>query len=567
MCVPKISVGSFYGLPQTFHISTTAQRFCPLLAILPCGTSLPRTHTKVFDLVLQYLSGDEEHGIDSALITSLHPTPNIVLFAQTWALAARMNIPYLQDHLIQKMYDIYKSLIEKLYDGNDTDTSSSSTSSIEPSPPATMIPPRQIVRAFLHLDRSVRPDSHAEKFLICFIAGLVPDARVLEQQMQRMTRLDERIREKIVAEARLKSLDGGNGDVVRRFLVHGRREVLRYPPLEIEFPAASATVTAKARAFGSGGIAGASAAAYRGIGFVTATASAISNGTNGFASATATATIGGFHGEACCCDGGCGGGLYCPPDEPEPPAGPNDQDPTPPRPPPSQPPGDSSDGSSSHASPAIPLGLPQPPPPSYRSENVNLPSQLFPPENVNIIGPTLPFRPQSPVSHRPPAPVYQLPSPRVRSGRRGGEQQDAAGLDHAYPHNTEQEIQGMHPVATPPRDSTSPPDTHLGDPLRLNPISQQYHHIDILQPVDRILVNADAIRHLPTRFVRGEGNRARYTDIKTAESMGRGDDHTKYGNRHVDRKEEKSRRNRDGKKSKGKGRGGVRRFVENMCWK
>lgn len=236
-----LSVGSSYGHAQTFHISGLALRSCPVLSTLPTGTSLPRTHAKAFRIVLQYLSGDRK---EDPITSALHPeryryeTATTLLFAQTWSLAARLQLPHLQDRLIRVMDDVYRLLLCSTIIDLDADAAlpspSLSTSSLSPSPlPIPYVQDKHVARAFRHLTKSVGPNSHAEAFLIQF-AKQLSEKHTLDVRMG--LAIDERSGSATWNQIRAsvpRRLLHGHDD---RFLVCIQKHLPRYPPLEVEWP-------------------------------------------------------------------------------------------------------------------------------------------------------------------------------------------------------------------------------------------------------------------------------------------------------------------------------------------
>jgi hypothetical protein len=154
-----VTVGSIHGPPTDVEISSRAQELCQFLRDLPFGSALPDVRIASWRIVLAYLDGEEAL---TALTTSTHDTALLLLFAQTWALAARLGLPIVQNRVISTMYDIYDASL------ND----------------CTVYPAGEyLLKAFNHLVQEVGKNSHAESFLICFVARTTPATSELEKQL------------------------------------------------------------------------------------------------------------------------------------------------------------------------------------------------------------------------------------------------------------------------------------------------------------------------------------------------------------------------------------------------
>lgn len=107
-------------------------------------------------------------------------TSILLLFATTWALAARLQLPDLQNSLVSVMAGIYTQCIQNRHEY-----------------PADA----HVDHAFRHLRADVGPGSHAEALLICFIGRTAPMISALIKQLK-LYRFDKEIRERVLFEAR-----------------------------------------------------------------------------------------------------------------------------------------------------------------------------------------------------------------------------------------------------------------------------------------------------------------------------------------------------------------------------
>lgn len=172
-----VTVGSTHGPPTDSEISSRAQALCQFLQDLPPGSALPDVHIASLRIVLAHLDGDEAL---TTLTTSTRGTSLLLLFAQTWALAARIGLPIVQNKLISTMEDIYDASLDN----------------------RTVYPAdANLLKAFDSLVQEVGKNSHAEVFLICFVARTTPITSELEKQLGAHDFATD-IRGSILAEAR-----------------------------------------------------------------------------------------------------------------------------------------------------------------------------------------------------------------------------------------------------------------------------------------------------------------------------------------------------------------------------
>lgn len=155
---------------------------CPLLRSLPQGSSLLTFFIAPFRTVLAYL--DRDTTLD-AFTKYNRDTSLVLLFDSTWALAARLGLPRMQNSLVATMTDIYYEILQ--------------TREHYPVD-------KNLDQAFRHLCEVVSTNSHAEKFLICFVGRTTLLTSELEKQIKRH-KFEEEISDRILAEARSFSAD------------------------------------------------------------------------------------------------------------------------------------------------------------------------------------------------------------------------------------------------------------------------------------------------------------------------------------------------------------------------
>ncbi|KAI4664036.1 uncharacterized protein J4E79_003536 [Alternaria viburni] len=177
-----ITVKSDNGHLVPIELNDRVLRNCPVINAMPSGIILPNVQVKPFQVVTNYLDGDHLPSVFASHVDSSAP---LLLFAQTWALAARLGLPILQNELISVMTDIHARIIN----GSGTDSHWQNTAD------------GSLVKAFLHLREQVGANSHAEKFLICFVGKTAPFISELEQNLTR-EHLDPAIRNEILEKAR-----------------------------------------------------------------------------------------------------------------------------------------------------------------------------------------------------------------------------------------------------------------------------------------------------------------------------------------------------------------------------
>ncbi|KAH7395221.1 hypothetical protein DE146DRAFT_764965 [Phaeosphaeria sp. MPI-PUGE-AT-0046c] len=202
----QIHIGSAYGPPTAIEVSSRARNLCPSLRSLAPGSSLPTTDITPFRTVLSYLDGD------AALTEFTHSnrdTSLLLLFATTWTLAARLHLPDLQNSLITAMAGIYVQALQERHS--------------YPADP-------YVDQAFRHLHAEIGRDSHAERFLVCFIGRTAPLIPALKKQLK-LYHFDKEICEKILAEARSFAPDPIRYDIARAHV--DTLHPPQYAPIEI----------------------------------------------------------------------------------------------------------------------------------------------------------------------------------------------------------------------------------------------------------------------------------------------------------------------------------------------
>jgi len=182
-----ITVKSDDGHLVPIELNNRVLRNCPVINAMPSGTILPNVQVKPFQAVTSYLDGDHLPSVFASRVDSSAP---LLLFAQLWALAARLGLSILQNELISFMTDVHARIIN----GSGTDLRWQHAAD------------GSLVEAFRHLREQVGANNHAEKFLICFVGKTAPFISELEQNLNR-ERLDSAIRDEILAKARSFDLD------------------------------------------------------------------------------------------------------------------------------------------------------------------------------------------------------------------------------------------------------------------------------------------------------------------------------------------------------------------------
>ncbi|KAF2121343.1 hypothetical protein BDV96DRAFT_682592 [Lophiotrema nucula] len=196
----KVSVGDAHGSPETICISRTARALCHSFRVLTDYSSLPWIEPKFLRLILRHLDGED------SLDYLLDEQDLIHTFAETWSLAARLQLPSLQNRVI----DLYRSIYPKAYQRAHY---------LYPAPPSE----EDFFKAFKMIESECGPGSHAEDFLICLIVQLLDVTDALKRLLSR-NGLKRRVARKILAEARPVKRDPITYDV-KRFYVS-----IRNPP-------------------------------------------------------------------------------------------------------------------------------------------------------------------------------------------------------------------------------------------------------------------------------------------------------------------------------------------------
>ncbi|EUC28331.1 hypothetical protein COCCADRAFT_109451 [Bipolaris zeicola 26-R-13] len=156
------------------------ERYLKLGALAP-GDVLPNVEVHPFCILLAYLNGDESLSVFKRQATD----PSFLLiFARTWALAARLSLRMLQNELISVMSKLYTVINE-------------GTCSYQRCTWTDIY----LLQAFQHIRSQFGPETHAENFLVCFSSITAPLIGELEKQL-RSKDFDFDIREKILKEAR-----------------------------------------------------------------------------------------------------------------------------------------------------------------------------------------------------------------------------------------------------------------------------------------------------------------------------------------------------------------------------
>jgi hypothetical protein len=177
-----ITVGSDYTQLHSVRLTDRMRERCPRLGALPPGSSLPSVHLKAFNVILAFLDGDKTL---SAFTSHFESDAFLLLFAQVWALAARLALSGLQNKLVCVMAELHAMFVE----------GGSNSHKQQPSVNEYLLP------ALLHLCKEAGPSSHAEDFLVCSVGRTAPLICELERQLDD-ARFDKHMKERILVEAR-----------------------------------------------------------------------------------------------------------------------------------------------------------------------------------------------------------------------------------------------------------------------------------------------------------------------------------------------------------------------------
>jgi len=132
------------------ELNNRVLRNCPEINAMPSGTILPTVQVRPFQAVTSHLDGDD---LPSVFASHVDISAPLLLFAEMWALVARLGPPILQNELISFMTKVHASII----DGSETGVRWQQAAD------------GSLVEAFRHLREQVGANSHAEKFLISFV--------------------------------------------------------------------------------------------------------------------------------------------------------------------------------------------------------------------------------------------------------------------------------------------------------------------------------------------------------------------------------------------------------------
>lgn len=178
----SISVESAHGPSTTVELSSRACNLCPFLGTLPLGTSLPTVRIGPFRIILGYLDGHD----DLEVFRWPRQDPRILLlFTQSWTLAARLDLPDLQNKLVSVMRGANIRIL------NDSQLDVGYSYRVG----------RYLRKAFAHLHEEVDHDSQAERFLVCCIGRTTANITEMERKL-RIWNFDRDVRRKILVEAR-----------------------------------------------------------------------------------------------------------------------------------------------------------------------------------------------------------------------------------------------------------------------------------------------------------------------------------------------------------------------------
>ena len=200
------------GSHVPFELSSRMRRRCFVLSAIPPGAILRGVQFEPFRAVMNYLDSGECPPIFTGLAEG---NASLLLFAQTWVLAAQLGLTGLQNDLMTMMIGIHANIV----DGRVADLDFQYTTD------------ESLLEAFQHLRDQIGRNSHAENFLICFAGRTAPSISELERNLD-TAKTDPAIRNEILAEARSFSPDPIKNQP-EVFFVNDRRPP-SYPQLEIQ---------------------------------------------------------------------------------------------------------------------------------------------------------------------------------------------------------------------------------------------------------------------------------------------------------------------------------------------
>ena len=200
------------GSHVPFELSSRMRRRCFVLSAIPPGAILRGVQFEPFRAVMNYLHSGECPPIFTGLAEG---NASLLLFAQTWVLAAQLGLTGLQNDLMTMMIGIHANIV----DGRGADLDFQYTTD------------ESLLEAFQYLRDQIGRNSHAENFLICFAGRTAPSISELERNLD-TTKTDPAIRNEILTEARSFSPDPIKNQP-EVFFVNDKRPP-SYPQLEMQ---------------------------------------------------------------------------------------------------------------------------------------------------------------------------------------------------------------------------------------------------------------------------------------------------------------------------------------------
>lgn len=191
-----VQAGDKYRGMEICHITRRARAQCAFLDALDHHSSLPETSAETLQVILRYLNGQD-------LSLPAHDySGSLASFGQIWALAAQLDLPHLQNHLIDRYQTLYAHACH-VRDSHQTHKKRHDFS-----------PDTFLAMAFEALEMQCGKGSPAEDFLIAFVARFALDVQKLEDYLHEL-RIAARIKNRMLEEARDLSADPIKHDIDR----------------------------------------------------------------------------------------------------------------------------------------------------------------------------------------------------------------------------------------------------------------------------------------------------------------------------------------------------------------
>ncbi|KAF2659091.1 hypothetical protein K491DRAFT_215725 [Lophiostoma macrostomum CBS 122681] len=208
-----VVIGRNLGNPQTVCISERARASCPSFSTMSACYELPSTSPQTFQIVLRYLDGEDTN------LKALDYDQDLPLqFVRAWTLAGELQLPHLQDRLVERMQTLYnESRRARVFAPGVMPASQQKPYTADVS----------LKKAFDHLSARYGSDTCAEQLLVSFVSRTALDIKDLELQI-RGAGITRSIRKAMLKEARSLGPDPIRYDL-QRFKGSSRSPVASMP--------------------------------------------------------------------------------------------------------------------------------------------------------------------------------------------------------------------------------------------------------------------------------------------------------------------------------------------------